>query len=94
MDLMVNRLILATWNPPDEGTYHITASFEGSESYYRSEDTTYLTVGPASSSTNTDTDTDNGTAAVASIDSTVIVGVAVVAVIIAAIAVILVIRKR
>ena len=83
-----------TWNPPDEGTYHITASFEGSESYYRSEDTTYLTVGPASSSTNTDTDTDNGTAAVASIDSTVIVGVAVVAVIIAAIAVILAIRKR
>lgn len=34
------------WTPPIEGTYHITARFEGSNSYYSSEDTTYITVGP------------------------------------------------
>jgi len=39
-----------TWNPPIEGTYHITATFEGSESYYSSEDTTYFAVGSAAAS--------------------------------------------
>ncbi len=38
------------WAPQIEGIYHITASFEGSNSYYRSEDTTYLIVGPVAAS--------------------------------------------
>jgi hypothetical protein len=36
------------WIPPNEGTYHITAKFEGSEAYYSSEETTYIAVGPSS----------------------------------------------
>jgi len=35
------------WMPDREGTYHITATFEGSEAYYSSQDTTYIAVGPA-----------------------------------------------
>jgi len=39
-----------TWTPPAEGTYHITATFEGSNSYYSSEDTTYLAISQAAAS--------------------------------------------
>ncbi|MGF3522957.1 MAG: hypothetical protein ACQXXJ_07660, partial [Candidatus Bathyarchaeia archaeon] len=46
-----------TWVPPVEGTYHVTATFEGSDSYYRSEDTTYFVVGPAPSPIPTSTPT-------------------------------------
>jgi len=35
------------WAPPDEGLYTIMATFEGSDSYWRSYDATYLSVGPA-----------------------------------------------
>ncbi len=35
------------WTPPIEGAYHVTATFEGSNSYWGSSDTTYLVVGPA-----------------------------------------------
>jgi hypothetical protein len=38
-----------TWTPPDEGEYTIKAFFLGSESYYGSSDTTYISVGPAAS---------------------------------------------
>ncbi|MCX8151039.1 MAG: PQQ-binding-like beta-propeller repeat protein [Candidatus Bathyarchaeota archaeon] len=38
-----------TWVPPVEGVYHVKATFEGSNSYYRSEDTTYFIVGAAPS---------------------------------------------
>ena len=38
-----------TWTPSAEGTYHITATFEGTDSYFSSEDTTYLAIGPAAS---------------------------------------------
>jgi hypothetical protein len=38
------------WTPTSKGTYHITALFEGSNSYYSSEDTTYIDVGPAAAS--------------------------------------------
>jgi outer membrane protein assembly factor BamB len=37
------------WTPPEEGTYKIVASFMGSNSYWESCDTTYLSVGPAPS---------------------------------------------
>lgn len=33
-----------TFEPDMEGEYTITATFEGSKSYYRSESTTYLSV--------------------------------------------------
>jgi hypothetical protein len=36
------------WTPPGEGTYVVKAFFLGSESYWGSSETTYLTVGPAS----------------------------------------------
>lgn len=36
-----------SWAPPDEGTYLVKAFFLGSESYWGSSDTAYLTVGPA-----------------------------------------------
>jgi outer membrane protein assembly factor BamB len=36
-----------TWTPPVEGQYHITATFEGTNSYFGSFATTYLAVGPA-----------------------------------------------
>ena len=39
-----------TWTPPDEGKYELKASFLGSDSYFGSSDTTYLTVGPAPTS--------------------------------------------
>ncbi len=39
-----------SWVPPVPGTYKITATFEGSESYGSSFGTTYLTVGPAAAS--------------------------------------------
>ncbi len=39
-----------TWTPPSEGTYHITATFEGTNSYYSSKDTTYIAVGQAAAS--------------------------------------------
>jgi len=35
------------WTPPDEKLYTIMATFDGSDSYYRSYDATYLSVGPA-----------------------------------------------
>ena len=38
------------WTPPVEGTYQITATFEGSKSYGSSYATTHLAVGPASAS--------------------------------------------
>ena len=38
-----------SWAPPVPGTYKITATFEGSESYGSSFATTYLAVGPAAS---------------------------------------------
>ncbi len=37
------------WTPPIEGAYHVTATFEGSNSYWGSSDTTYFVVGPAPS---------------------------------------------
>jgi outer membrane protein assembly factor BamB len=37
-----------SWTPPTEGAYHITATFEGSEAYYSSQETTYIAVGPSS----------------------------------------------
>ncbi|MCW4018534.1 MAG: PQQ-binding-like beta-propeller repeat protein [Candidatus Bathyarchaeota archaeon] len=36
-----------TWTPPVSGTYHVTATFEGSDSYWSSQDTTYFVVDPA-----------------------------------------------
>jgi hypothetical protein len=38
-----------SWTPEHEGMYQVLASFEGSESYYCSHDTTYIAVGPAPS---------------------------------------------
>jgi hypothetical protein len=35
------------WTPPEEGTYVVKAFFLGSESYWGSSGTTYLSVGPA-----------------------------------------------
>jgi len=35
------------WTPPVEGTYKVTATFEGTESYWGSSQTTYFLVGPA-----------------------------------------------
>lgn len=36
-----------TWTPTLEGTYHITATFDGTNSYGGSQDSAYLAVGPA-----------------------------------------------
>ena len=74
------------WNPTDEGTYKITATFEGTNAYYGSEDTTYLTVGKSSSV--------NDSATAAGTDSTLIIGIAVIALIIAVVAIIFAMRKR
>ena len=38
-----------TWTPPVSGTYHVTATFEGSGSYWGSQDTTYFVVSPNAS---------------------------------------------
>ncbi len=46
-----------TWTPPVPGTYYVTATFEGSNSYYSSEDSTYLAVGSAASPVATATPT-------------------------------------
>ena len=52
-----------TWNPPVQGTYHITATFAGSNSYWGSEDSTYLAVGSAPSPQLTSTPTPTQTLA-------------------------------
>jgi len=41
-----------TWTPPDAGTYKIVATFEGSESYWRSSGECGLSVGPAATTIN------------------------------------------
>ncbi len=46
----VNGNFQAMWTPPVEGAYTITASFEGSKSYYSSAAETAFGVGPASAS--------------------------------------------
>jgi hypothetical protein len=38
-----------SWKPPVEGEYLIMAEFEGTKSYYKSSDSTYMTVDPAPS---------------------------------------------
>jgi hypothetical protein len=43
------------WTPPIEGTYRITATFEGSASYGKSYATTYLLVGPPQASPSSST---------------------------------------
>jgi hypothetical protein len=45
------------WKPPMEGQYTITASFEGSNSYYPSYDTAYIAVDPAPSGAPVETQT-------------------------------------
>ena len=36
-----------SWTPPVEGTYHVTATFASTNSYWGSSDTTYFVVGKA-----------------------------------------------
>jgi hypothetical protein len=45
---MNGRYALA-WTPPVEGTYHLTATFESTDSYWGSSDTGYFTVSLAPS---------------------------------------------
>lgn len=45
----LNGKYAISWTPPVEGTYHVTASFEGTDSYYTSQDTTYFAVNPVAS---------------------------------------------
>jgi len=54
------------WTPRTQGTYHIKANFEGTNSYYSSEDSTYIVVGaaqtePAPTTTSTTTQTTSPT---------------------------------
>jgi outer membrane protein assembly factor BamB len=44
----INGKYAITWTPTLEGTYYVVAEFEGSNSYWSSQDTTYFAVGPAS----------------------------------------------
>jgi hypothetical protein len=45
-----NGKFALVWTPTLEGTYYVIATFEGSNSYYSSEDTTYFAVGSAAAS--------------------------------------------
>jgi len=36
-----------SWMPPDQGTYYVMAEFEGSDSYFASDATAYVAVGPS-----------------------------------------------
>jgi hypothetical protein len=83
----INGKYALSWTPTTQGTYHIKASFQTTNSYWSSQDTTYITVGPT-------TNTNTGSASLAEADSAILIGVAVVALIIAIAAVALVIRKR
>jgi hypothetical protein len=80
-----------TWTPPDEGTYTITASFDGDDSYGSSSAATAVAVGPAPT-------TSTGTEQVIMPDytNTILMGVAavIVAVIIVGLLIILALRKR
>jgi hypothetical protein len=78
------------WTPQNEGTYKIIATFKGSNSYYQSEDTTYISI----SQTKTNTNTDNNPATPASIDSTIILSIAAIALLIAIIAIAMTFKKR
>ena len=46
----INGKYALAWTPTLEGTYYVIATFEGSNSYYSSEDTTYFAVGSAAAS--------------------------------------------
>ena len=83
----INGKYALSWTPPTQDTYHITANFQTTNSYWGSQDTTYITVGPT-------TNANAGFASLAEVDATILIGVAVVALIIAIAAVALVIRKR
>ncbi len=75
------------WTPNTEGTYYIKATFEGTNSYFASEGTTYLIIGTAE---NNNDDSNNGLS-----DSSIIfIAIAAVALIIAVIAVLFAVRKR
>ena len=45
----LNGKYAIVWTPPVEGTYHVTATFDGTDSYYSSQDTSYFAVSPAPS---------------------------------------------
>jgi hypothetical protein len=86
-----------TWTPPISGTYHITATFEGSNSYYSSEDSTYLAVGASASPAPAQTPSQPSPAPVnvgGANATTMYVTVAAVVVIAAVAAIALALRKR
>jgi hypothetical protein len=71
-----------TWTPSSEGTYQIKASFLGSDSYWSSSETTYLTVGPAPSQGQPETEEPSAEApAFPTTEVAIVAAVAVVAVV-------------
>jgi len=76
-----------SWTPPQEGMYKIVAAFEGSESYYPSQATTYIGTQAASTNNN------SGSAAVTT-DTTIIIGLAIVILIVVIAAVLAIVLRR
>jgi hypothetical protein len=98
-----------SWVPPATGTYHIKATFAGTDAYYNSDATTYIDVSsaaatPTQTQTPTATPTQNPTATPASTtaapepksgpDTVIYAAVAAVVILVAVIAAAIVLRKR
>jgi hypothetical protein len=81
-----------SWTPELIGTYQIVATFEGSESYYPSHATTYITVEPAPPAPQEPTEPVEPTPALSIVELAIIVAVIIVAII--AISAIVLVRKR
>ncbi len=81
----INGNYAHTWTPTGEGIYHIKATFEGTNSYYSSESTTYLSVTSTSSNLNNNSN---------DLTSLSIIAVAALALIVAIVSILLVIMRR
>jgi hypothetical protein len=83
-----------TWTPPTvPGTYHITATFSGTNSYYSSSDTTYVNVQNAPATTAPTTPPANNLATTSYV-TVGVVAIIVVIVIIGIVLALLMLRKR
>lgn len=84
-----------SWTPSVSGTYKVTATFEGSDSYYGSEAGTYFVVSESGSHSITQsTSTSVVPPSTGALPATTYIGIAIAVVVITAIAATLILRKR
>ncbi|XES77433.1 MAG: PQQ-binding-like beta-propeller repeat protein [Candidatus Bathyarchaeia archaeon] len=83
-----------TWTPPAEGTYKITATFEGSGAYGSSDATTYVGVGSVSAAPQSPTPSTAPTPPSSGMPSSTYIAIAGVVIVIIVAAAVLLLRRR